>query len=63
MAVTNAGTSGAFSPACRWYALGLMVAVYTCDFVGGGISEAFDWRAAFVVVGIPGVVRVFEAVR
>jgi len=37
MTTTTAGTSGAFTPAYRWYALGLMVVVYVFNFIDRSI--------------------------
>lgn len=37
------------------YALGIPIGTMLGNLDGGWISEAFDWRTAFVVVGIPGV--------
>jgi MFS family permease len=37
------------------YALGIPVGTMIGNLAGGWINEAFDWRTAFVVVGLPGV--------
>lgn len=37
------------------YSTGVHIGVLTGFIVGGFISQAFGWRAAFMVVGIPGV--------
>lgn len=37
MTAITAGTSGAFTPAYRWYALGLMVVVYVFNFIDRSI--------------------------
>lgn len=38
------------------YALGIPVGNMIGNLAGGWINEAFDWRTAFIVVGIPGLV-------
>jgi MFS family permease len=38
------------------YALGIPIGTMLGNLGGGWINEAFDWRTAFVVVGVPGVV-------
>jgi len=38
------------------YALGIPVGTMIGNLAGGWINEAFDWRTAFVVVGLPGLV-------
>lgn len=38
------------------YALGIPIGSALGTFVGGWIKELFDWRTAFFVVGLPGVV-------
>ena len=37
------------------YALGIPIGTMLGNLSGGWINEAFDWRAAFFVVGLPGV--------
>jgi len=37
------------------YALGIPIGTMLGNLGGGWINEAFDWRTAFVVVGLPGV--------
>lgn len=37
------------------YALGIPVGTMIGNLAGGWINEAFDWRTAFMVVGLPGV--------
>ncbi len=37
------------------YALGIPVGTMIGNLAGGWMNDAFDWRAAFMVVGIPGV--------
>lgn len=37
------------------YALGIPIGSAVGSFAGGWIKELFDWRAAFFVVGVPGV--------
>jgi MFS family permease len=37
------------------YALGIPIGSAIGTFAGGWIKEAFDWRTAFFVVGVPGV--------
>ena len=37
------------------YALGIPVGTMFGNLLGGWIEEAFDWRTAFMVVGLPGV--------
>jgi len=37
------------------YALGIPIGTMLGNLGGGWINEAFDWRMAFVVVGLPGV--------
>ncbi len=37
------------------YALGIPIGTMLGNLGGGWISEAFDWRTAFIVVGLPGV--------
>lgn len=37
------------------YALGIPVGTMIGNLAGGWINEAFDWRTAFMVVGVPGV--------
>jgi predicted MFS family arabinose efflux permease len=37
------------------YALGIPVGTMIGNLAGGWINEAFDWRTAFVVVGLPGL--------
>ncbi len=37
------------------YALGIPVGVMIGNLAGGWINQAFDWRTAFMVVGLPGV--------
>ncbi len=38
------------------YALGIPIGTMLGNLGGGWINEAFDWRTAFMVVGLPGVV-------
>jgi len=38
------------------YALGIPIGTMLGNLGGGWINEAFDWRTAFIVVGLPGVV-------
>jgi MFS family permease len=38
------------------YALGIPVGTMLGNLAGGWINEAMDWRTAFIVVGLPGVV-------
>lgn len=38
------------------YALGIPIGTMLGNLGGGWISEAFDWRTAFIVVGLPGVI-------
>lgn len=38
------------------YALGIPVGSMLGNLTGGWLNEAFDWRTAFIVVGLPGVV-------
>jgi predicted MFS family arabinose efflux permease len=38
------------------YALGIPVGTMIGNLAGGWINEAFDWRTAFMVVGIPGII-------
>ncbi|MFP6837870.1 MAG: MFS transporter [Pseudomonadales bacterium] len=38
------------------YALGIPVGNMIGNLAGGWINEAFDWRTAFIVVGLPGLV-------
>ncbi len=38
------------------YALGIPIGTMLGNLGGGWINEAFDWRTAFVVVGLPGVI-------
>jgi len=38
------------------YALGIPIGTMLGNLGGGWINEAFDWRTAFMVVGVPGVV-------
>ena len=37
------------------YALGIPIGTQLGNLGGGWINEAFDWRTAFIVVGLPGV--------
>ena len=37
------------------YALGIPIGTMLGNLSGGWINEAFDWRSAFFVVGLPGV--------
>lgn len=37
------------------YALGVPIGTMLGNFVGGWLNEAYGWRTAFVVVGLPGV--------
>ncbi len=37
------------------YALGIPVGVMIGNLAGGWINQAFDWRTAFMMVGLPGV--------
>ena len=37
------------------YALGIPIGTMFGNLAGGWINEAFDWRTAFIVVGLPGV--------
>jgi predicted MFS family arabinose efflux permease len=37
------------------YALGIPVGTMVGNLAGGWINDAFDWRTAFMVVGLPGV--------
>lgn len=37
------------------YALGIPAGTMIGNLAGGWINEAFDWRTAFIVVGLPGV--------
>ena len=37
------------------YALGVPIGSMIGAFIGGWINELFDWRTAFIVVGLPGV--------
>ena len=41
------------------YALGIPIGTMLGNLGGGWINEAFDWRTAFVVVGLPGVALAF----
>ena len=38
------------------YALGIPIGTMIGNLAGGWINEVFDWRTAFMVVGIPGVI-------
>jgi len=38
------------------YALGIPIGTMLGNLGGGWINETFDWRTAFVVVGVPGVI-------
>ncbi len=38
------------------YALGIPIGTMLGNLGGGWINEAFDWRTAFMVVGLPGVI-------
>lgn len=38
------------------YALGIPVGSMIGNLAGGWLNEAYDWRTAFIVVGLPGVV-------
>jgi predicted MFS family arabinose efflux permease len=44
------------------YALGIPVGTMIGNLAGGWINEAFDWRTAFIVVGLPGVALAFLVV-
>ncbi|NIP15918.1 MAG: MFS transporter [Pseudomonadales bacterium] len=44
------------------YALGIPVGTMIGNLAGGWINEAFDWRTAFIVVGLPGVLLAFVVV-
>ncbi|MFK8018795.1 MAG: spinster family MFS transporter [Pseudomonadales bacterium] len=37
------------------YALGIPIGILGGNFLGGWISELYGWRAAFFIVGVPGV--------
>ncbi|MEM7101202.1 MAG: MFS transporter [Pseudomonadota bacterium] len=41
------------------YALGIPIGTMLGNLGGGWINEAFDWRTAFFVVGLPGVMLAF----
>jgi MFS family permease len=41
------------------YALGIPIGTMLGNLGGGWINETFDWRTAFVVVGVPGVILAF----
>lgn len=41
------------------YALGIPIGTMLGNLGGGWINEAFDWRMAFLVVGLPGVLLAF----
>jgi len=41
------------------YALGIPIGTMLGNLGGGWINEAFDWRTAFLVVGLPGVALAF----
>jgi len=43
------------SSALGVYALGIPIGILAGNFVGGWVSEAYGWRYAFFVVGLPGV--------
>lgn len=43
------------SSALGVYALGIPIGILGGNFLGGWVSELYGWRAAFFVVGIPGV--------
>ncbi|MBV7255669.1 MFS transporter [Pacificimonas sp. WHA3] len=38
------------------YSLGVTIGSFAGTFLGGNITHFFDWRTAFLVVGIPGIV-------
>jgi MFS family permease len=37
------------------YALGIPVGTMLGNLLGGWINDAFDWRTAFIIVGLPGI--------
>jgi MFS family permease len=43
------------STALGYYAMGVTMGTVLANLIGGPVTDAFGWRAAFVVVGLPGL--------
>ena len=43
------------STALGYYAMGVTLGTVLANLIGGPVTDAFGWRAAFFVVGLPGV--------
>ena len=43
------------STALGFYAMGVTLGTVLANLIGGPVTDAFGWRAAFFVVGLPGV--------
>jgi MFS family permease len=48
------------SSALGYYAMGVTLGTMLANAVGGQITDAFGWRAAFYALGIPGVLRILN---
>ncbi len=44
------------SQALGFYAMGVTLGTMFANLIGGWVTDAFDWRTAFLVVGLPGLV-------
>lgn len=56
----NSLISDYFAPAARssalgYYAMGVTLGTMLASLIGGPVTDAFGWRIAFVVLGLPGV--------
>lgn len=43
------------SQALGFYAMGVTLGTMFANLIGGWVTDAFDWRTAFFVVGLPGI--------
>src|SRR5687767_4356809 len=44
------------STALGYYAMGVTLGGVLANLIGGPVTDAFGWRAAFMVVGLPGII-------